>query len=138
MKRLFTLLLTCWAIASFVIAQDLERFRVDGPVTYYSAWLEVQNAQLDIQIPPAQVIKRWGAEPEGGVTLRDFTLVVRPSTNNNKSVILLSAPDGLGKTHRNTTTSLEDLEDWTAEVLPFGYTPDDFLTNDEAKALMEQ
>jgi len=134
---LFTLLLTCWAIASLSIAQDFERFRIDGPVTYYSAWLEVQNAQLDVQIPPAQVQKRWGADAEGPVTLRDFTLAVIPSINSNKSVILLSAPDALNATYRVSPTTADDLMSWSDEVLPFGYTQDDFLTNDEAKALME-
>ena len=110
----------------------------NGAVTYYSAWLEVVNAHLDVQIPPAQVAKRWGADWTEPVTLRDFTLAVRPSINNNKSVVLLSAPDSFQKTYRSSATSAQDVLDWNDEVLPFGYTIDDFLTNDEAKLLMDQ
>ena len=137
MKRLFTLLLTCAVVALSAIAQDFERFAIEqNGIKYYSAWLEVNNAHLDVQIPPAQVQKRWGADWDEPVTLREFTLAIHPSINSNKSVILLSAPSALGLGYRNGLTTEDDLLEWNKETLPFGYTVDDFLTNDEAKLLM--
>ena len=116
---------------------DYTKFEQGNKVKYYEAYLEVLNPHLDIIIPQSRVAER-GWRYEGEVTLRDFSLKIVPSVNNNKSIVLLSAPDDMGKTLRSSATSEADLEIWVNEILPFGYGYDDLLTREEAEQLMEE
>ena len=96
------------------------------------AYLEVQDAHLDVQIPDAQITKRWGFTPKEGetYTLRDFTLMVT-EVEGPRCFVLLSAKDGPNTPNRRTYTTAQDLKDWNDDVLPFGYSIDDFLTEEE-------
>ena len=113
---------------------DYTKFEQGNNVKYYEAYLEVLNPHLDIIIPQSRVAER-GWQYKGEVTLRDFSLKIVPSVNNNKSIIMLSAPDDMGETLRHSATSEADLEIWVNEILPFGYGYDDLLTREEAKLL---
>ena len=147
MKRLFTtFLLLCLALPCFsqTPEEEYSAFRVDGWLlddgvrvwgSYYSAWLEVQDAHLDVKIPPAKILQRWGYVSDT-VSLRDFTLDVI-DLDGPTSLILLSAKDGLGQTGRKSFTTAEALKDWVENVIPFGYKKEDLLSREEARMYWE-
>ena len=139
MKLLLLIIFLTSGICSAALAQtnDYTPFKKEtNGIVYYSAWLEVVNAHLDVKIPSAKIKQRWGYE-SADVSLRDFTLRVVPSINNNLSIILLSASYGAGKTYRATVTDEQALDDWVKNVLLFGYGYDDLLTDEQARALMQ-
>ena len=101
------------------------------------AWLLVQDAHLDVKIPPAQILKRWGVEMED-MTLSNFAMSII-DLEGPRSLMMISAFDaprnGVPQPRRSYTTA-DNLHTWVGELLPFGYTADDLLTDAEAQALL--
>ena len=91
------------------------------------AYVEVQDAHLDIVIPPAQVKKRWGYEPDHDVTLRDLALHVYEFPGP-RDFISLALKDREGVENIRPYTGADDVIFIKDDILPFGYVIEDFLT----------
>jgi hypothetical protein len=98
------------------------------------AWLEVNDAHLSANIPAARILQQWRLVSDS-VTLATFALRI-DNLNGPTSLLMLSARD-FDSGRKKHTTAL-DLHDWVTEVLPFGYTADDILTDSQAALIIEE
>lgn len=117
--------------APYMVECTVHTNGVEAKVLVAHAWLEVNDAHLDVKIPAARILQRWNIVSED-VTLRDFALIVR-NLEGPTSLIAMSARDFRGG--RKSWTTADDLHNWVTEVLPFGYKREDLLTDAQAGAM---
>lgn len=121
-----------------------EKFKVtvNGYEVSY-AFCECDIAMLNEQIPQAALDYVYGvsADEQGntvhnktGLLLRDFTLKYWTSLDGTKAVVLLGAqeyPAG-----RRMPVGLEQIQMWAQYLSAYGYTPDKWMTKEQALELI--
>lgn len=119
---------------------NYDKFRevVNGIEVYY-AFVEAPVALLDTPIPQEELDSVYGitVDEEGnytsnktGVVLRDFVLRSWPSPDGQTELITLGARQfDVG---RVPPVNANDLARWDANLTPYGYGPDKWLTRVEA------
>jgi|TARA_Y100000310_G_scaffold340955_1_gene438495 hypothetical protein len=117
--------------AEFLKPETVQIKGQETTVLVAHAWLEVNDAHLDVKIPAARILQRWHIVSED-VALRAFTDKVI-DLDGPTSLIMMSARDFNGG--RKLWTTADDLHDWATEMVPFGYNFNDLLTDAQAGAL---
>ena len=116
----------------------LVKGRINGStnVLVCSAWGRITAELLDAPIPQSALDQVYGEGVVSGLTLRDFSLVVRtfePEELPAYALFLLSANYKLSPSPkgRGPITTADDVTQWLGLTAPFGITAETALSNEE-------